>query len=80
MGLGVGNTINFDVYTSGGGGGDSAIDALANPLQSVSDWGVPYSSQTTDAYTVQAVPEPAACVLLGFGALMMVGRVLRRRI
>jgi hypothetical protein len=79
MGLGFGNTINFDVYTSGGGGGDSAIDALANPGQAAADWGTPYASQTTDAYTIQAVPEPAACVLLGFGGLMMFGRVVRRR-
>ena len=79
MGLGVGSVINFDVYTSGGGGGDSAIDALANPGVTVANWGDPYSSQTTDAYTIAPVPEPASCILFGFGGLILFGRVLRQR-
>ncbi len=78
LGLVPGNSFLFDVYTSGGGGGDSAVDALANPAQSISDWGVAYASQSTDSYTVAVIPEPAACVLLGFGALLMGGRMFRR--
>jgi hypothetical protein len=31
-------------------------------------------------YTVTAVPEPAICTLLGLGALLMVGRAMRRQI
>ena len=41
LGLALGNSFNFDVYTSGGGGGDSAIDALGNPAQSIANWGDP---------------------------------------
>jgi hypothetical protein len=31
-------------------------------------------------YTVQAVPEPATCALIGFGSLVMVSRVIRRKV
>jgi len=74
MGLAIGNTFQFDVYTSGGGGGDGAIDALGNPNQTVADWGNSYDSGSlVVSYTL--VPEPAALALLGMGAAML----LRRR-
>ena len=74
MGLAIGNTFQFDVYTSGGGSGDGAIDALGNPAQSIANWGDPYNSGSlVVSYTL--VPEPAALALLGMGAAMM----LRRR-
>jgi hypothetical protein len=44
LGLSLGDSFSFDVYTSGGGGGDGAIDALANPNQSISGWGQAYDS------------------------------------
>ena len=31
LGLGIGSTFVFDVYSSGGGGGDGAVDAVGNP-------------------------------------------------
>lgn len=76
MGLGIGSSFLFDVYTSGGGGGDSAVDALGNPSPSISDWGNPYNSgSNVQSYTV--IPEPGTFTLLvlsvvlataGFGA------------
>jgi hypothetical protein len=77
LGLSVGNTFNFDVYTSGSGGGDSAVDALANPSQSIADWPGPYSSTTTFSYTV--IPEPSTLTLVGLACLALVGHLARRR-
>ena len=78
MGLSAGSTFAFDVFSSGGGGGDSAVDALANPLPSVTDWGDAYSSQSTLTYTISQVPEPASALVLGVGMLALVGRMRRK--
>jgi hypothetical protein len=67
LGLGLGDTIAFDVYSSGGGGGDSAIDALSSATPSVTSWGQQFVSVPTAIYTV--IPEPATLVLAGFSAL-----------
>lgn len=79
LGLAPGDTIGFDVYTSGGGSGDTANDAAANPNQTVGDWQVPYSTPASGAggqlvYTI--VPEPGAVALLG---LLPALALLRRR-
>ena len=47
LGLAEGDTFYFDVYASGGGGTDTAIDALANPNVSETSWGEVYTSKTT---------------------------------
>lgn len=54
LGVANGDTILLDAYASGGGGGDSAIDALANPGVSVTGWGGPYTSSGTNlvSYTL----------------------------
>jgi len=44
LGVVNGDTIKFDAYSSSGGGGDSAVDALANPNTSITAWGGPYTS------------------------------------
>jgi hypothetical protein len=82
LGLSVGNTFYFDAYSTGGGGGDGAIDALANPNVSVTGWGDTYTSSTTEdsglglnSYTV--VPEPGTMALMGLGVAAL--SVLRRR-
>jgi hypothetical protein len=70
LGLSLGSTFYFDAYSSGGGGGDSAIDALANPNISVSDWGVPYTSGGSNPiYSYTVVPAPGAVALLGLAGL-----------
>ncbi|HTL18243.1 MAG TPA: PEP-CTERM sorting domain-containing protein [Patescibacteria group bacterium] len=75
MGLTPTSVFNFDVYTSGGGGGDGAVDALANPVQSIADWGDPYNSELQKTFPV---PEPTALTLLGLGGLV-IQRIYRRR-
>jgi hypothetical protein len=71
LGLSVGNTFFFDAYSSGGGGGDSAIDALANPNVSVTGWGGPYTSGGSNPiYSYTVVPAPGAVALLGLAGLM----------
>ncbi len=54
-----GSSFNFDVYTTGGGGGDPAIDSLANPAQAVSSWSDSYASDLTDTYTITVPPIPS---------------------
>jgi len=79
LGLSPGSTFYFDVYTSGGGGSDSAIDALGNPAQSIADWPNPYDSGgNVLAYTIQAVPEPSSLGLLGLGGLLLLRRFGKR--
>jgi hypothetical protein len=76
LGLIVGQTIQFDVYTSGGNGGDSANDALANPSQSTTGWSGPYTTASGAGVSYTLVPEPGVALLGVLGAAM-VG--LRRR-
>ncbi|NCC52247.1 MAG: choice-of-anchor D domain-containing protein, partial [Spartobacteria bacterium] len=42
------DTFYFDAYTSGGGGSDSAVDALSNPNVSITAWDEAYTSRTND--------------------------------
>jgi hypothetical protein len=79
LGLAPGSTFAFDVYTTGGGGTDSAVDALANPNPTIVNWSDNYNSGTQVVfYTI--VPEPATCLLLGLGGLVLIRRTIRRRV
>jgi hypothetical protein len=69
LGLSNGDTFTFDVFTTAGGGTDSANDALSDPNQSIADWAGPYDSTSTLTYTV--VPEPATLGLLGMAGVGM---------
>ena len=52
LGLSGGGTFVFDVFTTAGGGTDSATDALSDPLQTITGWSGPYSSTSALSYTV----------------------------
>jgi hypothetical protein len=72
LGMSIGDTFSFDAYSSGGGDGDSAVDALANPNVAISSWGQAYDSGASNSfsYTLSAVPAPGAIALLGVAGLM----------
>ena len=75
-------TIYFDVFSSGGGGGDGAIDALSNINQSIANWGDTYTTGGTGvpaalSYTVTGIPEPSTPLLMGLG---LAGLLTLRRI
>ena len=76
LGMSIGDTFRFDAYSSGGGGGDSAVDALANPNVAITSWGQAYDSGTSNSfsYTLTAIPAPGAIALVG-----LAGLVARRR-
>lgn len=92
FGLEEGDRFYFDVYSSGGGGGDSAIDSLANPNISVTDWGGDpaasppgYTSYAglfggpgLNSYKIAAVPEPSTMAMAA-AAVLSGGLLLRRR-
>lgn len=55
LGLVPGETLIFDVYTSGGGGADSAVDALSAASASITGWSGPYTTNLTGAATNPAL-------------------------
>ncbi len=78
LGLAPGSSFVFDVFSSGGGGTDSAVDALSVATQSIGDWGTPFTSQSTLSFTIPQVPEPTSLALLGLGSLALINRMRRR--
>lgn len=80
LGLSAGNSFTFDVYTSGTGSGDGAIDAAGNASQTIGNWPDSYNSGANVlTYTVTPIPEPAAATLLALGSLLAWRRIIRPR-
>ncbi|MFO0783691.1 MAG: hypothetical protein U0636_08390 [Phycisphaerales bacterium] len=67
LGLGVGDTMYFDVATSGGGGGDSGIDHLSRSTMATDWWS--NTSVAGDFLAYQIVPGPGALTLLAAAGL-----------
>lgn len=72
-------TLYFDAYSSGGGGGDGAIDALSRSNASVSNWGDSFTTagvagsnaaSTTGGAFAYVIPAPGALALLGAAGLV----------
>jgi hypothetical protein len=74
LGLSAGNSFKFDVWASTSGG-DFVLDALSDNVSR--SWNSsPFDTGPNGlSYTVQSVPEPAACALLGLGGLLIVRRM-----
>jgi hypothetical protein len=79
LGVSNGSTIYFDAYSSGGGGGDSAVDALSRSDASISNWGGPFttagiaagtSASTAGGAFAYTIPAPGALALLGAASLV----------
>ncbi len=66
LGLTPGSSFTFDIYSSGGGAGDTAIDALSLSSATVTGWSELYDSgANVSTYTVP-IPEPVFIYYLSF--------------
>jgi hypothetical protein len=72
-------TLYFDAYSSGGQGGDGAIDALSRSNATVSNWGDSFttsgiasgtSASSTGGAFAYSIPAPGAFALLGVAGLL----------
>lgn len=72
LGLSVGDTVEFDVFSTGGSGGDPGVDHLSRFDESTSDWDVQSVAGQFLSYTI--VPTPSSIALLGLGGLAAIRR------
>lgn len=76
LGVGVGQKIYLEGFSSGGGDFDTANDSCNNPAQDIiwdgSNWSQQAAAANSGSYTI--VPEPVSISLLGLGALALIRR------
>jgi hypothetical protein len=78
MSLNVGDSFDFDVYSTGANDGNSAVDALSLNTPSVTTWGGPFDTGSGGkTYTV--VPEPSTIAMVGLFGLVAGVRYFRRK-
>lgn len=71
LGVGVGDTIEFDVFSTGGGS-DPGVDHLSRSDASTNDWSV--QSVAGQFLTYRIVPAPGTIALIGLGGLTAIRR------
>ncbi len=72
LGVGIGDSIEFDVFSSGGNGGDPGVDHLSRSDFATDDWGV--QSVAGDFLKYRIVPAPSSLALMGLGGLVAARR------
>lgn len=71
VGLGLNQQFCFDVFSSGGGGGDGAVDSVGNQFQQIANWG---DASTAVPVCYTTTPEPGSLALLAMGAAAIIRR------
>ncbi|MFK7760162.1 MAG: PEP-CTERM sorting domain-containing protein [Phycisphaerales bacterium] len=71
LGLSVGDTLEFDVFSSGGGN-DPGVDHLSQFGISTTEWGVQSTAGQFLSYTI--IPAPSSIAMLGMGGLVITRR------
>ena len=71
LGLSIGDTFDFDVFSTGGGA-DPGVDHLSRSDESTSDWGTTSVAGQFLSYTI--IPAPSSVALLGLGGLAAIRR------
>ncbi|HSU53173.1 MAG TPA: PEP-CTERM sorting domain-containing protein [Candidatus Dormibacteraeota bacterium] len=68
-----GTTFDFDVYSTGTSGNQTAYDSLVvqGPIQGTFNATAQYNGTVLDSYTITAVPEPTTLALAGLGGLAL---------
>ncbi len=80
LGLGNGDTIDFDVFSTAGGYGDPGVDHLSRGGPATPDWGTQSMAGMFNSYTISVVPLPSAAFAGMLGLAGVVGvRAYKRR-
>ncbi len=79
LGLGHGDTIDFDVFSTGGGA-DPGVDHLSRGDAATPDWGTQSMAGMFNSYTINIVPLPSAAFAGMLGLAGVIGvRAYKRR-